>query len=179
MSIKLPTLYLTGTTAQPMTDKALGFDPIARMALEVYRDTYNPLPTGSVDEWRAFFSMKNYKYLYNEIKKQTKGMVPDENELIEGMIWAYSSVSPRSDEMDERRELFGRDIVDSYLCEINKLVLEKMTAEVVSANLQANVYYKYRFHGPVDYDKDWTGFDVDTRTRLHASRYDMLYALPQ
>lgn len=178
MSVKLPKLYLNGTAAQPMTDKALDFDPVARMALEVYRDTYNPLPTGSVDEWRAFFSLGNFKYLYDQIKKQAKN-VPDENEVIEAMMWAYSSVRPRADEMDERRELFGRDITASYVREINKFVVEKMVAEVVSANQQADVYYRYALQGPVDYDKDWTGYDVDTRTRLHASRYNMLYKLPE
>jgi hypothetical protein len=176
--IKLPRLYLTAHAAQPMTDKMLGFDPIARMALETYRDTYNPLPTGNVDEWRAFFSLKNYKYLYAQIKKECNGMIPEEGELMDAMMWGYSTVLPRSDETDERRDLFGPDITSSYVREINKHVIEKMTAEVISANQQADVYYKYRMKGPINMQEDWGDWFVDTRTRLTSSRADMTYQLP-
>ena len=178
MSIKLPRLYMSANVIQPMTDKMLDFDPIARMALETYRDTYNPLPTGNVDEWRAFFSMPNYKYLYNEVRRQCKGLIPEESELMDTMMWAYSSVLPRSDESDERRDLFGPDITRSYVNEVNKYVIEKLTAEVISANQQADVYYKYAFKGPVDMAEDWGDYDQDTRTRLTNSRADMLYMLP-
>lgn len=176
--IKLPRLYLSAVAPQPMTDKMLGFDPIARAALETYRDTYNPLPTGNVDEWRAFFSTKNFKFLYNEIKKQCNGMIPEEGELMDAMMWAYSSVLPRSDETDERRDLFGPDITLSYVREINKYVVEKMTAEVISANQQADCYYKYRMKGPINMQEDWGDWGVDTRTRLTGSRVDMTYLLP-
>ena len=53
-----------------------------------------------------------------------------------------------------------------------------MTAEVISANQQADCYYKYAFQGPVDMAQDWGDFDQDTRTRLTGSRVDMLYLLP-
>jgi hypothetical protein len=179
MSVKLPRLYVSAIgNPQPWTDKMLGFDRIGRLALEIYRDTYNPLPTGNVDEWRVFFSVRNYNYLYNEIKRQCKGLIPEESELMDAMFWAYSSVLPRSDEMDERRDMFGPDITRSYVQEINKYVLEKMTAEVTSANQLADVYYKYRMQGPVDYAADWGDEMVDTRTRLIGSRYDMTYQLP-
>ena len=178
MSIKLPKLHLTAVAPQRMTDKMLDFDPIARLALETYRDTYNPLPTGNVDEWRAFFSVKNFNYLYDEVKKQCGGKIPEEGELMDAMFWAFSSVLPRSDEMDERRDLFGPDITMSYLKEINKYVLEKMTAEVLSANQQADVYYTYRMKGPINMQEDWGDWFVDTRTRLTNSRVDMTYLLP-
>jgi hypothetical protein len=178
MSIKLPRLYMGAVSPQPMMDKMLGFDPIARIALETYRDTYNPLPTGNVDEWRAFFSVKNFNYLYNETKRQCKGKIPEETELMDTMFWAFSSVKPRSDEMDERRDLFGPDITLSYLREINKHVLERLTAEVISANQQADVYYKYRMKGPVNMQEDWGDWFIDTRTRLTGSRADMTYLLP-
>ena len=51
-------------------------------------------------------------------------------------------------------------------------------AEVISANQQADCYYKYAFQGPVDMAQDWGDFDQDTRTRLTGSRVDMLYLLP-
>jgi hypothetical protein len=169
---------MTAHAAQPMTDKMLGFDQLARTALETYRSSYNPLPTGNVDEWRVFFSLPNYKYLYNEIRKQCKGMIPEEGELMDAMMWAFSSVLPRSDETDERRDLFGDDITRSYVNEMNKHVIEKMTAEVISANQQADVYYKYAFQGPVNMAEDWGDYGIDTRTRLTGSRADMLYMLP-
>ena len=170
--------YCNAFAAQPMTDKLLKLDPVARAALETYRESYNPLPVGHVDEFRTFFSLKNYRYLYKEIIRQCKGMLPDETELMDAMMWAFSSVAPRSDESDERRDLFGADITNSYVQEINKYVLEKMTAEVVSANMQADTYYKYRMHGPVDYLQDWGESDIDTRTRLVGSRANMFYFLP-
>ena len=178
MSIKLPRLHMGAVSPQPMTDKILNFDPIARIALETYRDTYNPLPTGNVDEWREFFSVRNFNRLYGEIMKQCGGKIPEETELMDAMFWAFSTVRPRSDEMDERRDMFGPDITLSYMRELNGQVLEKMTAEVISANQQADCYYKYAFQGPVDMAQDWGDFDQDTRTRLTGSRVDMLYLLP-
>lgn len=178
MSVRLPKLYLTAHAAQPMTDRMLGMDELGRAVLETYRTSYNPLPTANVDEWVAFFCKRNYGFLYKEIRRQCHGMIPDESELLEAMMWAFSSVLPRSDESDERRDLFGRDITASYVKEMNRHVIEKMTAEVISANKQADTYYKYALRGPVDMAEDWGDYFIDTRTRLTGSRADMLYMLP-
>ena len=178
MSILLPRMYATAHAAQPMTDKGLGFDPIARMAIETYRSSYNPLPTANVHEFRAFFSLPNYRYLYSEIVRQCKGKAPESSTLIETMFWAFQTVAPRSDEMDERREMFDAEMTMSYVKEMNGHVLERMTADVDTANMQADNYYKYRFEGPVNMTDDWGDYGVDTRTRWTGSRADMTYQLP-
>lgn len=175
--IRLPRMYVN-PTPQPATDKAFGFDPLARQALETYRQSYNPLPTASRAEFTAFFSLPNYKSLYKEIQKHCGGKIPDAATLYETMMWAFQSVAPRSDEMDERREMFDSQITASYMKELNKLVVERMTADVITANMQADTYYKYAFKGPVDYAKDWDGFDEDTRTRWTGQRFDMTYMQP-
>ena len=175
--IRLPRMYVNASP-QPATDKAFGFDPLARQALETYRSSYNPNVTASRMEFAAFFSLPNYKRLYDEITKQCGGHIPDGATLYETMMWAFQSVAPRSDEMDERREMFDPEMTASYVKEMNGHVLERMTADVISANQQASCYYKYRFKGPVDYAKDWEGYDEDTRTRWTGQRANMLYQLP-
>lgn len=175
--IRLPRMYVN-QSAQPAVDRAFGFDPLARQALETYRSSYQPLPTASRNEFTAFFSVKNYKRLYDEIVRQCDGKIPDGATLYETMMWSFSSVAPRSDEMDERREIFDSEITASYMKELNAHVIERMTADVISANQQADVYYKYALQGPVDYDEDWKGYDEDTRTRWTGQRSDMNYMLP-
>lgn len=175
--IRLPRMYINASP-QPAADKAFGFDPLARQALETYRSSYNPNVTASRMEFAAFFSLPNYSRLYKEIVRQCQGNIPDGATLYETMFWAFQSVAPRSDESDERREMFDREITASYVDEMNKHVIERMTADVASANQQASHYYKYRFEGPVDYAKDWDGYDEDTRTRWTGQRTDMTYQLP-
>ena len=171
-------MYVNGAVPQPMTDRGLGFDPLARIAIETYRSNYNPLPVANVHEFRAFFSIPNYRGLYNEIRKRCDGKIPDSAELFEAMMWAFQVVAPRSDEADERREMFDSEMTRSYVREMNKHVLEKMVAEVTTANMQADTYYKYRMQGPVDFAEDWGTYGVDTRTRWTGSRADMTYLLP-
>lgn len=175
--IRMPRMYVNASP-QPATDRAFGFDPLARQALETYRSSYNPLPTASRNEFTAFFSTDNYRRLYNEVKRQCKGKLPDAATLYETMMWAFQTVAPRSDEMDERREMFDSQITASYVKELNKAVLERVTADVITANMQADTYYRYAFKGPIDYESDWKGYDEDTRTRWTGQRFDMNYMLP-
>ena len=169
MSIRLPKLYLTSNVPQPFTDKALKLDEFARTALETYRTSYNPLPT-CTQEFAAFFSKHNYDHLYKLIS-QMAGNKPESNELYEAMMWAYSSDPPRSFEMDDRRDKFGPEITGSYVKEINELVIDKMVAETVAANKLWDHYAKYR-NGPIGWIDD---SQIDTRTRLNSSRFDMTY----
>lgn len=173
--IVLPKLYLSANAHQPRTDSILGFDQFARAAIEVGRGAYNPLPAGSPQEYAAFFSQKNYEYLYQTIKNIARNN-PDSGELFEAMTWAYSTVQPRGDEMDERRNLFGADITQSYVDEMNKYVIERVATETEAANQLWDHYAKYR-NGPVDFQEEDDGY-VDTRTRFQGSRIDMSYYLP-
>ncbi len=175
MSIKLPRIYLTAQSRLPISDDILGFDEFARASIEMGRGSYNPLPAGSTHEYAAFFSKENYTYLYQKIRDIAKND-PDPGELFEAMSWAYSTVQPRGDEMDERRELFGADITRSYVNEMNKYVVERVSSETEAANQLWNHYAKYR-NGPVDMQAEDDG-NIDTRTRLQGSRYDMSYYLP-
>jgi hypothetical protein len=158
-----------------MTDSILGFDQFARAAIETNRSSYNPLPAGSGDEYAAFFSRKNYDYLYAKARQLAKNE-PDAGELYEGMMWAYSMVQPRGDEMDPRRELFGHDITASYVKELNARVLEKVVPEIKAANKLWDCYARNR-NGPKDFQAEDNGY-IDTRTRFQGSRVDMTYLLP-
>jgi len=174
--IALPSMYLTAHAPQPSTDLTLGMDQFARAAMETYRSSYQPLPTASVNEFAAFFSRPNYTHLFNEVKRQA-GYEPDASELYEAMMAGFSMVPPRQDEMDERREVFTKEVAQSYVREINAWVLDKVVADTVAANKLWDHYAKY-MNGPVDWGEDEDmHFGVDTRTRLNASRYDMTYLM--
>lgn len=174
--IVLPRLALTANRSQPMTDSILGFDQFARAAIETARGSYNPLPAGSGDIYAAFFSRKNYDYLYGKARQMAKNE-PDAGELFEAMHWSYSMVQPRGDESDPRRELFGSDITNSYVKELNGRVLEKVVPEIKAANKLWDHLAKYR-HGPVDLYEVEKDMNMDTRTRFQGSRVDMTYYLP-
>lgn len=173
--IVLPRLYLTSTDRLPSTDRQLDFDQFARAAIEVGRASYLPLPAGSTQEYAAFFSRKNYEHLYRIIKRLA-GNNPDSGELFEAMTWAYSMVQPRGDEMDERRNLFGPDIVKSYVDEMNKHVIEKVVTETEAANQLWDHYAKH-MNGKPDFFEEDDGY-IDTRSRFQGSRIDMSYYLP-
>lgn len=173
--IVLPKVYLTANSRLPKTDSALGFDEFARAAIEVGRTAYNPLPAGSAQEYAAFFSRKNYQYLYKKIRDLARNN-PDPGELFEAMIWAYSTVQPRGDEMDERRNIFGADITQSYVREMNKHVIERVVTETEAANQLWDHYAKH-MNGKPDFFEEDDGY-IDTRTRFQGSRVDMSYYLP-
>lgn len=175
--IKLPRLYLGANPRNGMTrntDESFHMDDFARAAMETWRSSYAPMPTASVNEFAAFFSKRNYDWLFSEVTKKA-GNEPDEGELYEAMMWAFSSVAPRSDEMDERREDFSKAAVGSYVREMNKHVIEKVTVDTVAANQLWEAYAKYR-NGPAGWDGNIAG--EDTRTRFVGSQYDMTYLLP-
>lgn len=173
--IVLPRLYFTANAPQPMTDAILDFDQVARSAIEVGRAAYNPLPAGSGDVYAAFFSKENYAHLYKTAKRLSRGE-PDPGELFEAMTWAYSTVQPRGDEMDERRNLFGPDMVESYIKEMNRYVLEKVVTDIEASNQLWATYARYR-NGPIDFQAEDDGY-IDTRTRFQGSRIDMSYLIP-
>jgi hypothetical protein len=176
--LKLPTRrFAATTTAYKQTDAALGFDIMARTALETYSSSYNNMPTSSYREFAVFFSKENYSKLYNMVIKIAKNK-PDPNDLYECMMRAYSTILPRSDEMDPRREKFDKETIRSYVEEINKLVIVYIVPEVEEANKLWDHLAKYR-HGPgEDFGKDDDlHFGYDTRTRYHASQYDATWLM--
>jgi hypothetical protein len=152
----------------------LNFDQFARAAIEVGRSSYNPLPTASSQEYAWFFSRRNYDYLYRKARELARNE-PDSGELFEAMLKAYSMIQPRGDEMDERRELEGPDITQSYVDELNKYVLEQVVPDIKAANQLWSFWAKYR-NGPVDMQDD--EYYIDTRSRFQGSRIDASYLLP-
>jgi hypothetical protein len=178
MTMRMPKAYLTAVGATTRRDSdALGFDDYARAAMETYRTSYSPLPTCSVNEFGAFFSKRNFELLMAEIQRRA-GNEPDANEVYETMMRAYSSVLPRSDQMDERREKFGPGITRSYVREMNDHVLEWAVEDVKAANNLWEHLAKYR-HGPRGMEtEDGLGGGIDTRTRLRGSSYDGTWLMP-
>jgi hypothetical protein len=177
-NIYYPGQYLSSTTRLPITDRALNFDEYARAAIEVFRSSYLPLPAGSPQEYAAFFSKKNYEYLYNESMRQSGGYRPDSNELFESMIRAYSVIQPRGDEMDLRRELYTTDVTNSYVNEMNVQVLDHIVPIIIASNKLWDHLAKYRHKaGYEDYYREDDG-GLDTRKRNHGSIVDSSYLLP-
>ena len=94
------------------------------------------------------------------------------------MEYAWQMAPPRSDEMDERRELFNARVTASYVKELNNLVLEKVVEDTIQANKLWDHYAKYR-HGPVGFgDDEDMHFGIDTRTRFNVSKYDGTWLQP-
>lgn len=177
MAIVLPKFHLTAAVPRP-EDQKFGFDEFARSAMETYRNGYLPLPTASAREFGTFFSKENYAKLYKEVTRRA-GYAPAEGDLFEVMQWAYSSVQPRSDEMDERRTHFDPNVTASYVAEMNSHVLDRIVEEVKQTNKLWDHYARYRNGPGQDFaDDEDMHFGVDTRTRYHASRYDMTYWMP-
>jgi hypothetical protein len=179
MNIPAPLLHLTFGSRWKKVDDAFGFDAFGRAASDIYRQSYADLPTASHAEFSAFFNANNYKKLFAETKRQCGGNEPDAGELFEAMMWGYSSVRPRSDEMDERRTKFTNDVTRSYVNEMNAIVLERTVPDTVAANKLWEHYAKYR-NGPTEEwgDDEDMHFGVDTRTRFNVSKTDMTWLMP-
>lgn len=175
--LKLPTRRLTSTASRGHTDAVLGFDAFARNAMETYSSSYNNMPTCSYREFAAFFSKANYTHLYNEVCRLTKNK-PDANDLYEYMMRAYSTILPRSDEMDPRRTKFDPSTIRSYVDEINKVVIELVIPDMEASIQQWEHLAKHR-HGPgKEFEEDDDlHFGYDTRTRYGASNYDATWLM--
>ena len=179
MSIKIPApkLYLTGAAPRPSVDRAFGYDEFARAATETYSQSYDTLPTCNAREFATFFSRKNYENLYKSVVDRA-GNNPDEDELMETMMRAFSMVAPRSDEMDMRRTRFDDETVISYVLECNNKVLEDMVTDVMAgAELEAHFRNHRWGPGPEFAEDPDMHYGVDTRTRLNGSSYDMTYMM--
>jgi hypothetical protein len=179
MSIRIPAprLYLTGAVPRPSVDKAFGYDEFARAATETYSQSYDTLPTCYAREFATFFSRKNYENLYKSIVDRA-GNNPDEEELFETMMRAFSMVAPRSDEMDMRRTQFDDATIISYVQEMNDYVLEIAVSDVIAGNEQEEHFRNHRWGpGPEFAEDQDMHYGIDTRTRLNGSSFDMTYMM--
>jgi hypothetical protein len=172
--VKLPKRYEGYAKTGYYSDAELGYDEFARAALETYRDSYNPMPTGTVKEFGRFFSAQNFQYLKEAVKKLA-GYYADDGELFDMMVRSFSMIKPRSDEMDmERRTNFSDEVTQSYVDEMNKYVLDNLPEEVKQANRLWDFYAKNR-NGPSEMP-DHPG--IDTRSRNVGSLYPFDYWMP-
>jgi len=155
-------------------DAAFGYDQFARAALESYRESYQPIPTASVNEFGAFFSKKNYDKLLKLVTEASGGFSPGQEELFEAMMTAYNLRPPRSDPTDERRSEFTPEVTTSYVDEVNSIVLDRLPEEVKQANKLWDFYAKNR-NGPSELEDHWS---VDTRSRLTSDLQSPLVFMP-
>ena len=173
-AIRLPKRFEGYANTSYNSDVELGFDEFARTALESYRDSYNPMPTGAVKEFGRFFSAKNFKFLKEKVK-ELSGYYADDGDLFDTMVRSFSMIKPRSDEMDlERRTVFTEEVTDSYVRELNGYVLDNLPEEVKQANRLWDFYAKNR-NGPSEMP-DHPG--IDTRSRNVGSLYPFDYWMP-
>jgi len=172
--IVLPDRYQAQGSVMYCADAALGYDEFARAALETMRESYQPMPTGGVREFGAFFSAKNFGYLDAEIKRRS-GFPMEKSQIMDVMITAYGMIHPRSDITDVGRRLdFSAAATQSYVEEMNKYVLDNTVEENIQANKQWEFYAKNR-QGPFEFPEH---LDTDTRTRLNGSLYAFDYWMP-
>lgn len=172
--IVLPDRFQANGSVKYCADVALGYDEFARAALETMRESYQPMPTGGVREFGAFFSARNYSYLEQEITRRS-GYPMEKSQIMDVMITAYSMIHPRSDITDvERRTDFRPEVTKSYVDEMNAYVLDHTIEENIQANKQWDFYAKNR-QGPSEFPEH---LDTDTRTRLNGSMYAFDYWMP-
>lgn len=161
---------------QARRDAVLGIDRIARTALEATRTGMYARGGYDGEEFYAFFSDGNYKYLESRVASATGGLKPEPELLFDAMMWAYYSVSPRSDELDPRRSSRSMEAVNSYVSEINPLVIERVASEVMAANRAWDGYARLH-RGPIGLYEEEKGWGIDTRSRFTSSLADM-FKLP-
>lgn len=172
--IKLPERYQGVGGVNYCDAKVINCDEFGRAALETLRESYHTMPTGNVREFSKMFSAKNFNFLASEVKRLS-GFEIDKSELFESMIQAFTMVAPRTDIMDvDRRLNFSEGVSQSYVDEVNKLVLERAVEETKQANKLWDFYAKNR-NGPSEMPDSC---DIDTRTRLTGSFYDGTYWMP-
>lgn len=153
-------------------DRLLGFDKFARNALETYKDgAWVSMPTNNWREMRDFFSEKNYVFLQQEIEKQS-GFPVHLQTLWETMLFTFYQIKPRSDSMDRRILLTDQATVDSYVQEMNKIVVHKMVVETKAAQKHRVEFMKRRAN-----IRSYPDTPVDTRSRLVGSMYSLDYML--
>ena len=173
--IRLPARYAGAGSVNYCDSKAIRCDEFGRAALETLRDSYHTMPTGNVFEFSRVFSSKNFNFLANEIKRRA-GHEIDKSELFDAMIQAFTMIAPRTDIMDvDRRLVFTEAVSQSYVEEVNKLVLDRTVEETKQANRLWDFYAKNR-NGPSEMPDNC---EVDTRTRLTGSFYDGTYWMPE
>jgi hypothetical protein len=172
--ITLPSRYDAWGATTYCADRALGYDWVARAALESRKNSYQPMPTGSSREFGQFFSEANLKMLEREIQRRS-GFPMERGAVIDAMMNAFSMIQPRSDQMDTERRLdFSQAAIDSYVTEMNRYVLENTVEENKQANKLWDWYSKYR-NVPCELPDDC---DVDTRSRFTASLYPFDWTIP-
>jgi hypothetical protein len=173
--IRLPGRFETSGDVKYCADTSLELDHFARAALETMRDSYNPLPTASVGEFRSFFSAANFQHLFDQIKLRSGGSDIDRSDLFEAMMACWAMVAPRTELMDvDRRLNFSPQTTKSYVDEINALVLDRTVEEVRQANRLWDYFAKNR-NGPSELVEH---FDTDTRSRWTASFFPGDWYLP-
>jgi hypothetical protein len=171
--IVLPGRFSGQGSVQYCADAAFEYDPFARAALESMRSSYHAMPTADVREFGMFFSQGNFTWLKEQVK-QRSGYYMDDAELMDNMMAAYTMMPPRSDPVDlQRRTDFSVETSRSYVRDINKLVLERTVELTKQANKQWDWYAK-NLNGPSELPEQ----EIDTRTRLNASMYDMNWQMP-
>lgn len=153
-------------------DALLQFDKFARTALDVYKDgAYLGMPTGNWREIRDFFSEKNFIALKKMIEARSKLPVHEQT-LWETMMFIFYQIKPRSDFMDKRREGTDQITTDSYVREMNDLVMTRMISETIAAHRHRTQFMKLRKD-----QRDYPDTPIDTRTRLIGSMYSCDYML--
>jgi hypothetical protein len=173
-SIRLPSRYVGAGSVNYCDEKSIHCDAFGRAALETLRDSYHTMPTGNVHEFSKVFCLENYNKLASEVKRRS-GYDIDGSELFENMMQAFTMSAPRTDIMDVHRRLdFSKETTQSYVDEINKLVLERAVEETKQANRLWDFYAKNR-NGPSEMPDNC---DIDTRTRLVSSFYAADYWMP-
>lgn len=173
-AIKLPSRFQAVGSVSYCVDGALGYDAFARAALETLRNTYHNLPTAGVKELGAFFSERNFNFLFDEIKRRT-GLTIDKNDLFDVMLNAYALILPRSDPTDlQDRTSFDDCATQRYVAEMNKYVFDNTLEDLKQADKLWDFWAKNR-NGPSELPEH---MDTDTRTRLVGSLYPFDYDLP-
>ena len=155
-------------------DVAFGYDQYARAALEAIRASYHPLPTASTREFAKFFCKENHALLKEQVTQISGGYAPSDEELFEAMMTAFTLDPPRADPTDERRAKFTPEVTQSYVEEINALVLDRLPEEVKQANKLWD-WYALNRNGPSELEDHWS---VDTRSRLTSDLQSPSFYLP-
>lgn len=175
-AIKLPTAIFTAFAPQTKIDRELGFDEVARTAMETYRDSWNPMPTCNVREFRAFFSKPNYAHIKREVMKRTKPFEPENEAVMEAMMQSFQMILPRSDETDARRTIFSAATTGSYLAQLNAHCIEKLYVDTYAAGKQADAYYEV-MAGPRHLFTDDPMF-VDSTDKHNCAMTDFSFQVP-
>lgn len=167
--MKLPRRYTS--QADPIyarSDNQVGISKFARSALQTYRSSYLAMPTASNKEFIAFFSEDNFFRLMREVLRRTT-FEANEDEMYETMMYSFSVVAPRSDEMDPRRLYDNEEVTESYLEDLNNFTLERVCANIVAANGLWKRYTHLLNYGRKGFD---ASLPIDAREYHKDTGYD-------